>query len=179
MENNNKMNADLGLREKTIGSHRFEISLLPCGPAGETFIEMMDILGPSIGVTIDKFRNLDFVNPEEDTSFTEVFATFTSKLARGEARHVIDSVLDGCLMDGQPFNKDVHLRGEFSTYISLITFALEANFADFFIGHLKEMGLEIPSLRGFMDMMKKQVNQDSIQMETQESSEDSPKGSSE
>jgi len=161
--NNNKLNSDLGIAERSIGNHRFKIELLPCGPAGEVFLELLDILGPTIGVAIDKFRNLDYVTPEDDTSLAEVFSTLTSKMVRAEFNSVVDILLKDCTIDGAPFDKNTHLRGEFQTYVGLVSFALEENFLDFFIGYLKELGLEIPSLRNFMDLMKKKESSGTIQ----------------
>ncbi len=162
-----KMSKDLGLVEKTIGSHRVEISLLPCKPAGDVFFQLMDIIGPSVGVALDKIRNIDYVDPEEDSSFGEIIGTLTSKLSTNEMSYIIDELLKDCCVDGERFDGNKHFRGEFSSYLKIIQFALEANFSDFFTGYLQDLGLEIPTWRDFMDMMKKLETQDTT-VQTQE-----------
>lgn len=161
-----KMMQELGYREISINGHRFEVNLLPCGPAGEVFVDLMDIAGPSIGVVVDKLRNQDYLDPADDTTFAEIITTITSRLARGDFNRILDSLLDGCVIDGQQFNKDEHLRGEFSTYVKLIKFSLEVNFTDFFTEFLKDMGLEIPSLSAFVAKVK-QVMEENQRVETQ------------
>jgi hypothetical protein len=164
------MQAELGIKEETIDGHRFEIKLLPCGPAGELFIEIMDIIGPGLGTVVDKMQNYHYIEPEDNTAFTEVINTFTSKLARGNYNTVLDIVLEGCLIDGVPFDRNKHLRGKFGTYVSLVKLALEANFSDFFTGVLRDMGLEIPTLSGLMATIKEMAEE--RQSMTQAVSED-------
>lgn len=168
MSLDNKMNQELGLAQKDIGGHKFEIKLLACREAGDVFIELLETVGPTIGIAIDKYRNLDYVEPTEDTSFAEVFSMLSSKLASSEFRGVVELILKDCVMDTKPFDDNVHLRGEFNTYLELIEFALRENFQDFFRIRFAALWSIIPSFKSLL-FQKKQNPAQVLQEEKPES----------
>lgn len=168
MSLDNKMNQELGLAQKDIGGHRFEIKLLPCKIAGNVFIDLLETVGPTIGIAIDKYRNLDYVDPTEDTSFAEVAGMLSSQLASSEFENVVTIILKDCVMDGKPFDDNVHLRGEFNTYLELIEFALMENFQDFFRIRFAALWSIIPSFKSLLSQ-KKQTPAQVLQEEQPES----------
>ncbi len=136
-----------GIRQTTIKGKNYTIILLPALPAFLLGTELLEAILPSLGSGVDNGLSLEEMFPEDRAMFTQIALHLTKSLKDLDKVNMVNQLLQGATCSGQPI--DIHgdsMRGDISSFVSLIEFSLKENFTDFFTDYLKEKGLEISTL---------------------------------
>jgi hypothetical protein len=136
----------LGLKRTKIKGTDYTINVLPALPAYILGVELMETLLPSIGSASDNGLNIEEILPEDRAVFTQVAVYLVKSLKDLDKVTIIQQLLEGATMNGQPLDLILGMRGKVSDLAFLIEFALKENFTDFFIEYIKDRVTDLPSL---------------------------------
>lgn len=139
--------AEEGYVSKVINGKTYSIKLLDAMPAFVTGLQLVRAFLPALGGFLDGAKREGLVLPEEESLFAETAMLLVSQLDKVNLAEVVSYLLQDARCDKQTFDYNSHFRGKIGDFLSLVEFALRANFSDFFTGYLKEKGLSLQSLR--------------------------------
>ncbi len=126
------MGAYFQKHEKVINGKTFTVKPLSVRDGWRGWTLILQMVGPIFGEVVDS-RNVDeALMFEKQNTFREILTIVTSKLGTPEMENLIDQMLVGCQVDGQPLSLESHFAGSIHSYQTLIMFAFEVNFKGFF-----------------------------------------------
>lgn len=149
-----------GLKETKINGKSYAVKLLPAYQGFAVGMQLIKTFLPAFGSFLDNNNKKEYILPEEESLFTEIAILLVDQMGKINLMDVIQLLLQDVRVDGNQIDVDQHFMGKYSEFVSLLQFALEANFKDFFTGYLKEKGIEIHSLREMVGMSQDQTTQE-------------------
>lgn len=153
-----------GQRSIRLGSNSYNIYLMPAIEAMQLASEIFILLAPTMASIFDKVRMSDTLLPEEDMSFTDVAFVLVKQLKSFKLEDLCNQLLSNATVNGQSLNVNDQFRGKLKDLTLLLEFAIKENgILDFFTEFLREKGLEIPTLREMMEVVK--IQKESTQSE--------------
>lgn len=118
--------------DKIINNKTFTIKPLGVKAGWRGWTLLLEMVGPIFGEVIDS-RNVDEAMMfEKQNTFREILTIVSSKLRTPDMEALIDEMLVGAQVDGQPLDVERDFAGSIHSYQTLIMFALEVNFKGFF-----------------------------------------------
>ena len=119
--------------QETIGGKRYTIQKLNGWDAWDGWTLILNMIGPIFGEVIDS-RNVDEeMMFEKQNTFREVLTIVTSKLREPEMRQLVNQMLKGATVDGQPLDINEHFSGgNVHRMQEVVVYALKENFQGFF-----------------------------------------------
>ena len=141
-----------GILDKKIGEDVYSVKLLPATVGASVGLKLINLALPIIGVIVDKSGEQEYVLPEDKSMWTEASILLVRQMDQVDVVDTMKLLLNQSTCNGVAIDFDQHFAAKYSRLISLVEFALEANFKDFFTEYLKGKGLDLSSLREKMTL---------------------------
>ncbi|MBI5543609.1 MAG: hypothetical protein HY901_06960 [Deltaproteobacteria bacterium] len=114
---------------KVVGGHTYAVSQLPARRAGELFVKLGRLGGPSLLELISRGRDLD----RDVRALAPVVVLLFDRIPPGEFTAIADELLSTATRDGKPLADTVDLvfQGQLFNMMQVLWFAIVVNFSDF------------------------------------------------
>lgn len=136
-----------GILDKKIGEDAYSLKLLPATTGASVGLRLINLALPIVGVVVDKIGEQEFVLPEDKNMWTEASILLVRQMDQVDVVDTIKLLLNQSSCNGVAIDFDQHFAANYGKLMSLVEFALEVNFKDFFTEYLKGKGLDLSSLR--------------------------------
>lgn len=119
--------------QKEINGKRYTINKLGGWDAYDGFTLIMKIVGPVFGEVLDS-KNVDEEATmfDKQNTFREILTIVTMNLRDPEFKMLINRMLVGATVDGEPLNVDKEFQGNFENMLELIVYCVTENFSGLF-----------------------------------------------
>lgn len=123
---------DNGSYSFSVRGSNFKLLLLDTSVGFNTAQEVLKLVLPSLGAGADGIQESITELISQPRAFSEAAVYLTSQLNNVNVLNIIQTLLSGATVDGEPLDFDKYFRGKYGMLLEVVEKALEENFSDFF-----------------------------------------------